>query len=104
MSVEKCEYFKDKSKLIELPCKVGNIVFCIDEEDEDYTGYIFLGCNEKYAFVRGGINGSFDVDTICDYAYERFLEWEEGIYCVPLNALYFSKEEAEKALAERSTE
>lgn len=104
MSVEKCEHFKDKSKFIELPCKVGDTVWYVNNDEEDCTGYIFLGCNEKYAFIKGGINGSFDVDDICNYAYEQFLEWEEKIYCVPLNKLFFSKEEAEKALAERSEE
>ncbi|MEE1318033.1 MAG: hypothetical protein UHD05_00840, partial [Ruminococcus sp.] len=28
---EKCEYFKDRSKSIDLPCKVGDTVWCINE-------------------------------------------------------------------------
>lgn len=28
-NIDNCEYFKDKSKFIELPCKVGDKVWCI---------------------------------------------------------------------------
>ena len=96
--IETCEYFKDKSKSVELPCKVGDTVWCINEEDEDYTGFVFLGCNEKYAFIRGYVNGSSDVESICQYGYLQFLDWEGFIYCVPIDALYFSKEEAKQAV------
>lgn len=97
-----CECFKDKSNFIELPCEVGDTVWYVnnptDDFEGDYEGWTFLGCNEKYAFVGCGINGSFDVDDICDNAYEKFLEYSGEIYCVPLDKLYFSKEEAEQAL------
>lgn len=31
IETKKCEYFKDKSKFIELPCKVGGTMYVIDE-------------------------------------------------------------------------
>lgn len=31
LTVNECEHFKDRSKFIELPCKIGDTVWCINE-------------------------------------------------------------------------
>ncbi len=95
-------YQKDKSKIVKIPYKIGSKVWVIDSYD-GYTGYIFLGCNENYAFLGSGINGSFDVDDICQYGYEEFQYGSQSAYIVPLKDVFLTKESAEQALRERET-
>lgn len=97
-----CSNFKDKSKIIKLPCKIGSKVWVIDSYD-GYSGYVFLGCNENYAFLGSGINGSFDVDDICQYGFEEFQDYSPSAYIVPLKKVFLTKESAEQALRERET-
>lgn len=99
-SDEVCNHFRDLTKMIELPCKMGDTVWVCDPDD-DVSGYIFLGSNEDYAFLGSGINGSFNVDDICQYGFEQFKGYEKGVYVVPLDEVHLTKEEAEQVLKER---
>lgn len=92
-----CKNFKDKSQIIEPPYEIGSVVWVIDDIDS-CSGYIFLGCNKDYAFLGNGINGSFDINDICQYGFEEFQDYEPSAYIVPLNKVYFAKEAAEQAL------
>ena len=55
-----CRGFKDKSRFIELPCKVGDTVYVLEYEDDcavDYSGYVFIMANNDFAFLSPIING-----------------------------------------------
>ena len=82
-----CVYFKDKSKFIELPCKVGDIVWCI--------GTPCGGCecyNEvmKEEFIEK-CRKCAKVEIIeCKFDYELIEEFGKTVF--------LTKEEAEQAL------
>lgn len=85
--VEKeCEQFKDKSRFIELPCKVGDTVYRIG--GGDYSGEIF----------------EWDVDHIEIYADELVIIDDSDNVISPYEihkTVFLTREEAEKALKER---
>lgn len=99
--VEKeCEQFKDKSRFIELPCKVGDTVYIISDGDVVEQEAIAI----EY-------DGNFSVATMCPcygdcdkgdpcltYSYvcqSHYTQYNFG------RALFFTREEAEKALKGR---
>lgn len=71
-----CSYFKDKSKIIELPCKVGDVVY----QEDGVRVYPFTV--EKIVFDTGFI--AFDENAIG-------------------KTVFLTREEAEKALKESKT-
>ena len=101
-----CVYFKEKSRCIELPCKVGDMVYVLEYEDDcavDYSGYIFIMANNDFAFLSPIINGERNPIEICNVFFDRYINLDDnsGII-VPLNELYLTKEEAEEILKKRS--
>lgn len=103
-----CGYFKDKSRFIELPCKVGATVYVLEYEDDcavDYSGYIFIMANNDFAFLSPIINGERNPIELCNVFFDRYINFEDnsGII-VPLNELYLTKEEAEEKLKELNNE
>ena len=101
---EICSFFKDKSRIIELPCKVGDMVYVLEYEDDcavDYSGYIFIMANNDFAFLSPIINGERNPIEICNVFFDRYINLDDnsGII-VPLNELYLTKEEAEAKLKE----
>lgn len=85
--VEKvCHNFKDKTRFVELPCKVGDIVYIISEGDiiplyvgcieNNHRGISILGFNEEY----------FGNKTITLYPDKQIIKW------------FLTPEEAKKAL------
>ena len=77
---EDCGLFKDKSLFVELPCKVGDTVW-------------FVGCNGvKEKTVRGFYINKHSVHRIF------FDDYIEHYY----DKIFPTRDEAEKALAERS--
>lgn len=100
----KCKDLLDKSKIIELPCKVGDTVYVLEYEDDcavDYSGYIFIIANNNFAFLSPIIDGERNPIEICNEFFDRYINVEDnsGII-VPLSELYLTKEEAEKKLEE----
>ena len=81
-NAEQCAYFKDKSKLVELPCKVGDTVYEIDGGDSE-SGNIYSRVVRKIIFDTKGI--AFD---------ERAIG----------KSIFLTREEAEKVLKEREQE
>lgn len=83
---EPCEHYKDKTRFVELPCKVGDIVYIISEGDiiplyvgcieNNHRGISILGFNEEY----------FGNKTITLYPDKQIIKW------------FLTREEAEKAL------
>ena len=84
VNLEKCRLFKDKSKFIELPCKVGDTIYKINKKYEierNYVVQIHISQTEKQTFFS---------------MYDDFFGIEEiG------NTVFLTKEEAEQALKER---
>lgn len=89
---EQCEDFKDKSRYIELPCKVGDMLYyiatCKTAEDfgKKYVSWervkqISINAHGKWVYLMENSLINFD---------------EIG------KVIFLTKEEAEKALAERS--
>lgn len=100
---EKCECFKDKSKIVELPYKTGDTVYVLEYEGfaaVDYAGYIFIMANNDFAFLSPIINGESNPVEICNEFYQRSLDYRNnsGII-VPIDEI-FTKEEAEARLKE----
>lgn len=87
--IEQCEYFKDKSKFIELPCKVGDTVYYfVNDNLSEYCEVSVAGFHiDKYriAFEIEVSGRKFFVDT--EFLGEK---------------VFLTKEEAEQALAERN--
>lgn len=78
MTVDECMHFKDKSKFVEVPCKVSDTVYQIEEGFEIYPSVI-----SRIIYETKGI--AFD---------ERAIG----------KAIFLTREEAEKALKEREQE
>lgn len=100
-----CPHFKDCTRFVELPFDIGSIVFLIEGEPHDYEidGYLFLGCTDKYAFLTCFSPEFNNIDEHFRYAVKKFKDdMRESAYVVPLEDLYFSIEEAVKALEERN--
>lgn len=100
-----CKTFKDKSKFIELPCKVGDIVYVMEYADDkivDYSGYIFIMANKDFAFLSSLLNEEENPIEICNIYFQRYIE---NYFCptsgiiVPLSEIY-TKDEAEEKLKE----
>lgn len=81
---EKCEHFKDRSKIVELPCKVGDVVYAVSK------------CNNKI-FSKIVVEILLKEDNGYIYTEPCYFIFEDFGKTV-----FLTKEEAEKALAERS--
>lgn len=99
-----CTDFKDKSKYIELPCKVGDTVYVLDYENDnavDYSGYIFIMANNDFAFLSPILNGESNPIEICNEYFRRSIDDEDNSgVIVPLTELFITKSEAEQKLKE----
>lgn len=78
---ENCQYFKDRSRLVELPCNLGDEVFYFDTAGRIYTSKITQ-------FIHGSTGLLLDSDVMfnSNLVGKRF---------------FFSREAAEQALKER---
>lgn len=116
--IRECDHFKDKSKFIELPCKVGDTVFVIGKcesvsmyQDNDYfngTGSIecpfesdcdFEDCNDDYVriFETRVDNFLFEEGSIKIYFENLWHSYEVSEFG---KSIFLVREEAEKALKE----
>lgn len=91
------------------PCKVGDTVWCLQKEDGEYAGMI----GEMFLAVAGNavITTAFMYDFANDAeeAIEYYIqntqdELSSDVEFYPLCDCFASRDEAEKALAERSTD
>lgn len=84
-----CNHFTDKSRFVELPCKVGDTVYM----------YIANKCGKR--------TFSFNIVEICIYEDEIIIfdDWENGYHPEDFGKnVFLTREEAEAALAERRNE
>lgn len=65
MYIEDCDYFKDRNKFVELPCKVGDTVFVVNgfkEIEELEVDYYVV---EKNVISVGMVDdGEYEVETV----------------------------------------
>ena len=103
-----CEEFKDRSKFIELPCKVGDTVWRIEDVwhlDDKATGAyhyekevvefrvrsILISCNSKGVWTK-----KF---RICQVKNSKTIDHQHDVYfCYFGKTVFPNKEEAEQAL------
>lgn len=91
MAVERCEYFKDKSKFIELPCKVGDTVYLIPT----YNYKPYCGIQEDKVQMIGITSRGIHIKARNHHEFNKMYMLGKTVF--------LTKEEAEKALAERNT-
>lgn len=110
-----CQNFKDKSRFIDTPCKVGDTVYAIGNKD----GHQIKECRvEDFCFASAEdfqVDVYFECDQDCegcyfnDWSQSHCGEWscsgEYGNGLIPVNDfgknVFLTREEAKQALAER---
>lgn len=100
-----CDYedLEEQGLLLKLPCKVGDIVWCI--EDDGYAGYVFIAMSGKHYIVSAEY-------THCDDIYEQLEEMEEdtengfepSVSVFHKDRVFLTREEAEAKLKEMEGE
>lgn len=94
----------ENSTMLELPCKVGDMVYILDYEDDtvvDYSGFIFIMANNDFAFLSPILNNEDNPVEICNEYFERYINIENNSgVIVPLSEILLTREEAEARLKE----
>ena len=87
---EKCKFFKDKSLIIKLPCKIGDKVYCITIKRYVPLTYKIVEAEVlDYNINRYGICGMKIKQLNSDY-----------IFGISIDKIFLTKEEAETKLKE----
>lgn len=100
-------------KAVEFPFKLGEKIWHIEYEQEtefddafafDITRRIFIGGNEKYAFLSPQIfdgQERKEVDSLCEYYYREYKRFDDNCDCIviPYSECFSTKQEAEARLA-----
>ena len=89
------------------PCKVGDEVWVIDYEDGepiDVSSVMFLASAENFVVATAFIDDYDIVETIEYHIDETQENFDTDLKVYPKHDCFLSREEAQKALAERSKE
>ena len=93
-----CDHFKDKSRIVELPCKVGDKVYYIHETywDKDYKNQVINDNvrNRILKIVERQNHATNLALEVIHFDYCFIIDWIKG-------DIFLTKEEAERALKER---
>lgn len=89
-NAEKCEYFKDKSLIVELPCKVG---------DEAYLISVKRYSPASYRLVKAKVIG-FNINKGGIYSVGLKALESDFTFTRHISKVYFDKSEAEVKLKE----
>lgn len=83
---KRCQYFKDKSLIIKLPCNIGDYVYYVTFDSNN------VRIPKKAEVISFGVNenGVFDVE----------LESEWSTFVLPINEIFFNIHCVEKYLKE----
>ena len=84
-SIKNCKYFKDRTRFVELPCKVGDTV------------YYITGLSRKY--IKSAIVNEIVIN--CNGISELFVSNDTVNFENSFDVFYLTREEAEQALKER---
>ena len=96
--------FKDKSRIVELPCKVGDMVWIVERDGYgdacDASRFMFMGiCNNAVIVTVTSYNHNNGIDHILQKHIEETAEdYETYLSVFPIDDMYLTREEAEKAL------
>ena len=92
-----CSFFKDRSRFVELPCKVGDTV---------YFNNVHLRYAKVIAIYIDASGGMFDLDISTNIetvaGYEHFINKDYTFEDIG-KRLFLTKESADQALKERET-
>ena len=92
-----CSFFKDRSRFVELPCRVG---------DKVYFNNVHLRYARVIAIYIDASGGMFDLDITTNIAtatgYEHFINKDYTFEDIG-RRLFLTSEEAEQALKERES-
>lgn len=99
---------EEQGRLIVLPCKVGDIIWVIerdedDEESDDVEGYKFIAANDECVIVAVepfGLDGSISEYLIA----EETSDFGVDVHAFPIDDIYLTRAEAEAALAAQEGE
>lgn len=83
------------------PCKTGEQVYCIEEYEDgcDYSCYLFIAVCNDYVIVSPRYMSHDDFEEQLVEMCEESQEWMKVSFVMfPLNKVFLTKEEAEKAL------
>ena len=92
LTVTECPYYKEKDKVIDLPCKVGDTVYVI------YDGYVTSALILAFYIDPLGEMMDLNIKTKKETAvgFETIIDKDNYTF----DDIYISREEAEKALKE----
>lgn len=97
------EDLEEQGRLIELPCKVGDTVWCLSE-NYDYTwdviGYVFMGICNDYIIVTSEYMGMTFEEQLGEMCEEMIEHESLALYIFHKSKVFLTKEEAEAKLAE----
>ena len=97
MNGDDCAFFKDRSRFVELPCKVGDTV---------YFNNVHLRYAKVIAIYIDASGGMFDLDVVTNIetvaGYEHFINKDYTFEDIG-RRLFLTSEEAEQALKERES-
>lgn len=90
-----CDYFADKSRFIELPCKVGDVVWVLNQRlgqvfENTVTGIYIKSESDSENHVTLRHINKLHAESYRSFAFRQFGR-----------TVFYTKEEAEAALAER---
>ena len=99
-SADDCDFFKDRSRFVELPCKVGDTVYSIYKGDIEAhivnrLEFCTVGNNSECQDYFGAAEGIDNCDE--NFSFINFTKATFG------KTVFLTREEAEQALKERDT-
>lgn len=89
LKVTECPYYKEKDKVIHLPCKVGDTVWGVTNSGVFYIKVESIHCFSSGIWKYRGWNGKGKFRTGYEFSFEAIGK-----------TVFLTKEEAEKALKE----
>lgn len=92
LTVNECEHFKDRNRFVELPCRVGSIVYIIPTTGNRLKEVTKAKC---ISFLIGGVSNTSNL-LFCGTSKSYFAGFDRFGKTV-----FLTREEAEKALKER---
>lgn len=91
---QECKNFKDRSRFVELPCKVGDMVYVLKGEHIEFAHVI--------AIYLDGSGGMFDLKIFKEIAINFYISKYNTFENIG-KTVFLTREEAERALKERET-
>ena len=98
---------EEQGLLLRLPCKVGDTIWCLEEHENELViyEYVFISVCEEYYIVAPKVPCRNNIEEHLKAMEDDYNFWgSTGIFVFHKSKVFLTKEEAEKALAERGKE